>query len=412
MKIIFQKTSLLVAAAAVALNMGPTAPASWGVYVGGAEDSREDSLYQRGSRALDERRWDRAVEAFNDVIRLGGSRKEGALYWKAYAQNKQGLRTEALATLEELLKGYPNSRWAGDARALDVEIRQASGQAVAPETEADEELKLIALNSLMNTDSERAIPMLKKFLQGNQPPKLKERALFVLSQSRSPEAREVLAEIARGGSNPDLQLKAVRNLGLRGDRDSREVLTSIYSSSTDVTVKRSILQSFMVAGDREKLLTAAKSEQVQELRMYAIQQLGVLGAHTELWELYQQESSMEVREKILNSLFVGGNVERLLEVAKSEKDPKLRLSAIRHLGVMGSKRTGDALKELYDVDKDPTIRKTIINGLFVQNNASAMVAIARKETDPSLKKDIVSKLSLMRSKEAVEYLMEILNKNE
>jgi len=53
----------------------------------------------------------------------------------------------------------------------------------------------------------------------------------------------------------------------------------------------------------------------------------------------------------------------------------------------------------------------VIQGLFVQGNAKALVDLARKETDPSVKKEIVGKLSVMGSKEATDYLMEILNKN-
>ena len=57
------------------------------------------------------------------------------------------------------------------------------------------------------------------------------------------------------------------------------------------------------------------------------------------------------------------------------------------------------------------IKRSVINALFVQNNADSLVAIARKETDPALKRDMVSKLSLMtKSKVAMDYLMEILNK--
>ena len=52
----------------------------------------------------------------------------------------------------------------------------------------------------------------------------------------------------------------------------------------------------------------------------------------------------------------------------------------------------------------------MINSLFVQNNAESLVAIARKETDPAMKREMVSKLSLMKSKVALDYLMEILNK--
>jgi hypothetical protein len=46
----------------------------------------------------------------------------------------------------------------------------------------------------------------------------------------------------------------------------------------------------------------------------------------------------------------------------------------------------------------------------LQNNASALVAIARTEKDPELKREAVQKLSLMHSKEGTDYLMELLQK--
>jgi hypothetical protein len=52
----------------------------------------------------------------------------------------------------------------------------------------------------------------------------------------------------------------------------------------------------------------------------------------------------------------------------------------------------------------------VINALFVQNNAESLVAIARKETDPTLRRELISKLSTMRNKVATDYLLEILNK--
>jgi HEAT repeat protein len=78
---------------------------------------------------------------------------------------------------------------------------------------------------------------------------------------------------------------------------------------------------------------------------------------------------------------------------------------------MGSKKTGDALVQIYNTDKDPEVRRTVINGLFVQGNASGLVDLARKESDPAMKKEIVSKLSVMGSKDpsVMNYMMELLN---
>ena len=44
----------------------------------------------------------------------------------------------------------------------------------------------------------------------------------------------------------------------------------------------------------------------------------------------------------------------------------------------------------------------------MQRNAAMLVDLARSEKDPGLKKDIVSKLSVMRDKVAVDYMIELL----
>ena len=100
----------------------------------------------------------------------------------------------------------------------------------------------------------------------------------------------------------------------------------------------------------------------------------------------------------------------MTELANAEQNPELRRRAIQHLGTMGRSKTGDALNGLYAKEKDAEIKRIIINALFVQNNAESLVAIARKETDPAAKRELVSKLSVMKNKVATDYLLELLNK--
>jgi hypothetical protein len=127
--------------------------------------------------------------------------------------------------------------------------------------------------------------------------------------------------------------------------------------------------------------------------------------------MYQKESTPEVKRQILSALFVSGDAAHLIDVANTEQNPELRRRAVQHLGTMGRTSTGEALVGIYAKEKDTDIKRSVINALFVQNNAESLVAIARKETDPAMKKEMVSKLSLMtRSKVAMDYLMEILNK--
>ncbi len=65
--------------------------------------------------------------------------------------------------------------------------------------------------------------------------------------------------------------------------------------------------------------------------------------------------------------------------------------------------------ELYAAESDVNIKKTIIQALGMQDNATALVAIARKEQDSVLKRDIVNRLSHSRSKVATDYMLEILS---
>ena len=78
------------------------------------------------------------------------------------------------------------------------------------------------------------------------------------------------------------------------------------------------------------------------------------------------------------------------------------------LGLTGSEKSSAVLKQMYSTEKDAAVKKTILNAFFIQNNATALVAIARAEQDPALKREAVQKLSLMNSKEATDYMMELL----
>ena len=399
----------LSGAAARAEAPDTASPAVAATFDAGSDQSREEEIYESARELIDEEQWQRAVEEFDRVIEMKGARADTALYWKAYAQSKAGQRAEALATLAQLNKNYPQSRSLEQGRALELEIRNSSGQPVRPENVQDEELKLFAIQALAAQDAEQAVPMLEKLVRGTGSPKVKERAMFVLAQMSDPRARKILADAAKDDAHPEIQSKAIQYLGVHGGRDNRALLAEVYQSTTNVSVKKRVLRAWMVSGEKDRILAAATTEKTPELRAEAIQQLGVMGAQDELMKLYAQETTKEVKKKILQSMFIGGRADRLIELAKTEQDPELRRIAVRNLGLMGSSRTGQALVEIYSSEKDPAVRKGVVEGLFLQNNAEAMVALARKESDPQMKKAIVERLSLMgRSKVAMDYLMELL----
>jgi HEAT repeat protein len=376
--------------------------------VGVRIDSNEDRNYQNGTRALDNGRWDEAVQYFTQVVNQNGTRADGAMYWVAWAQNKQGNGAAALEWLARMRKTYAESRWITEARALEVEIRQRAGQPVRPENVPDEELRLMALNSLARADEQRAVPMLEKIVNGTGSPRLKERALYVLAQNGSPEARQVIVTIARGG-NPDLQARAVQHLGAFGGAESKQALLDIFKTTTNFTVKRNILRSFMSTGDREQLLEVAKSEPMPELRAEAVQQLGAMGAQEQLAQLYTSEKSIDVRKRIIQAMFARHNPDALVQLLKTESEPELRRTIVQNLGQMGSAQGTAALQSLYASEKDEAVRRAVIDAFANQRNAKVLIDLSRKEADLNMKKRILERLSQMKSAEATDYFMEILS---
>jgi hypothetical protein len=329
----------------------------------------------------------------------------------------------------------------------------------------------MALNGLLQADEEQAIPILEELLAGKSgsSPRLKERALFVLAQSDSDKAQEILGRIARDESNPELARKAIRYIGvhagerglsllsdlyaslrspesrsavldafmvsgqkarlldlaknepdpdlrrkairLLGTMDASDELWELFQKETSEDVRKAILQAFMVSGTNERLLAVAKDpKQSEELRGDAIRLLGAQGANDVLWELYRSESSVELKKQILQGLFVAGEKARIAEVARDAKEPlPLRKAAIRNLGTMGKESAPD-LVSLYKSESSLDLKDQALNGLFIQGSSKELIAIARAETDPELRKKAVHWISLMGTPEAKDFLMELLRK--
>jgi tetratricopeptide (TPR) repeat protein len=435
-----------------------------------------DFDYDRGISSLDSGRYDSAVEAFDKVIAVNGKKIEGAMYWKAYALGRLGKRDEAIRTLEELQKKFPSSRWTSDAKALLVDVRQASGQPVSADVAGDEELKLIALNGLMMRDPESAIPLVEKLLTGSASPKLKERGLFVLAQSASPRAKTLLAEIAKGKGNPDLQLKALDYLGAFGSGPDVPLLVDVYKSTGDVDVKKRVIRSLGMTGRRgvvfggygpfeytlatnlafdqarvqlersstdiERARVQAEADRARILADAERQRVAVPARATSqgntnvvtvapsaasaerekareakakeaadaLWQLYSAESSLALKREILSNMRFTSQSDKLLQIAKTESNAELRRAAVQGLVFDPASKKSDVMFGLYKDEKDPAVKRQILDSLMMTSSAATLVQMARQETDPALRKRMVERLSMMKDKEAVDYMMEILKK--
>jgi tetratricopeptide (TPR) repeat protein len=371
-------------------------------------NAHEDELYNDATSALNDEEFDDAAQKFDQVARMHGRKADAGLYWKAYALNKAGNKEQALSTIAELKKSYPQSRYLRDAGVIEVE---AKGGSADPNQFGNEEDKLVALTAIMNSSPDKALPVLDKIIHGAYSGKLKERALFVLSQSGSEKAEEMLIAVAKNNNDPDLQKRAIRNLGMNGNARNRAALKEIYQSASDPRVKKAVFQGWLMSGDKEDVLAVSRQEKSPELRREAIRFLGMMGGRSELRQMYKDAGNdVETKEAVLNGMMMCGDAEGLAEIAKSEKDPKVMSKVINTLGLVGGEHTVDTLLSIYSTSPDMETKKHVINALFLHGASKQMVAMARKETNPELKRDWIQKLSLMGGPEVTDYMMEILNK--
>src|ERR1700691_627028 len=82
-----------------------------------ASDAPDSSLCADGKRAIDQGRWADAVKIFTQVAAQHGDHADGALYWKAYAEDKLGQSKPSQSTCAALRSSFPKSRWVEDCGA-------------------------------------------------------------------------------------------------------------------------------------------------------------------------------------------------------------------------------------------------------------------------------------------------------
>ena len=126
-------------------------------------------------------------------------------------------------------------------------------------------------------------------------------------------------------------------------------------------------------GPHQSRTSVAKTEKQQDLRLYAIRMLGsIQGTQADVWALYQAEPSVEGKQQILETISgSAGNLDKLLEVARTEKEIKLRRFAINNLSTPRAASTGDTLASMYTSEQDQDVKRSIIDALASQKNVKA-----------------------------------------
>jgi HEAT repeat protein len=381
----------------------------------GAAAAQVNPAYDQATAALDRANYDDAIALFRQVIDAKGARADAATYWIAYAQQRKGNGTAAMETIGVLRRDFPESAWLDDADTRPPVTGGAgtNTRGGAPRADEDEDMRLYALNALMNVEPERALPLLERMVRSDESLELRERALFILMQGGADAALDLVAEVARDDTDPEMRITALRNLGMFGGDRASSLMNEIYAETTDVEVKEAIISGFMMSGDTARLYELARTEPGEELRMAALRHLAMAGGVDEIWALYEAETSIEVREAILQTIFMTGDQARVLQVALTETEPRLRRAAIRSLGMMGDDDGGgaditDELLQLYRSSDDMESREAILNALWMRGQAQPLIALYEETSDPDLQRRIVQALSMVEDEAAVDFLIRLI----
>jgi HEAT repeat protein len=275
----------------------------------------------------------------------------------------------------------------------------ASGTLVAEQRKPteQEELALAAMEGLMAQSAERALPIIRKVLNGSQTTLVKQRALFVLSQIDGPEAEDILIQTSR---SPDAALRseAIRSIGIGGHDKSLAALKDIYRAG-DAEVKEQVLHAWLIADRKEEVYQVALDAKSEDEAAEAIHILGAMGAVEELRKLGDRPNASR---KLVDAYAISGDLASLRKIAESGADPSLRARAVQQIGVIGDDAARGALREIYSRSTDAKIKDAALQGLLIADDEQGVLALYRAATTAEEKRALLRTLTMMDGDAALE----------
>ncbi|MCA1567506.1 MAG: HEAT repeat domain-containing protein [Acidobacteria bacterium] len=384
-------------------------------------------MFRAGRDMIENEEWAKAAEAFRRFIDTypRDNDVDAALYWYAYALKRQGNTKEAAKALKRLIKEHERSGWREEADAMLTELAPALGQPKIIDDalgNENEELKIIALQSLFESNPERALGFVADWLKPNSTAsrRMKESAVSLLGAHGGKQAVPILLDIARNQPDAKLRRTAIHRLGEAGGEVVMDELMRIYSADPDPNIKRQVLHALAeMDGARAaaKLLEIAQNAGGEiELRKTAISRLSERrDAFDNLVRLYDADRTVEIRKRLLNAFSESGDpraLSKLLEVARSGDGPELRKFAIRRLGEKNSEAILDELMRVYQTERDADVKREILHAFSDMNSPRATVKLYEIARNPAenvtLRRTVIKRIAERRNDvQTVELLISI-----
>ena len=367
--------------------------------------------FTQGRGFVDAQQWEQAAATFDRFVTQypKDPNIQAALYWLAYAHNKQGNVQAAETTLARLLQSYPKSTWADDARALRAEVFGKLGKPVpaADEVDANDELRIIALKTLCENDRIGCSARVGEVLRSSQSARVKEAAIILLGRYGGTEAVPSLVQMSRTEANEKLRMRAISALGSTNDERALDVLREIAMNAAyaDVSPTDSAIHALASHENARAVAilgeVATRSQNVKA-RTHAIELLSRRRGDNvvdELLRLYDAIPDVAVKKYVVAGL---GNrkdpraITKLTEVARTASDVQLRRQAIHAIPNRGDEQDLDVLLSLYDAERDNDLKDHLLGAIGRYQHQRAyqkLQQIIRNPAEP-----------LERRKAAISYL--------
>ncbi len=207
-------------------------------------------------------------------------------------------------------------------------------------------IKIEAIHALSrSTDSPEAFKTLQGLaLDKGQSLKVREAALHALTRFKSEDVSSVLLSVAAGDEEA-LRVQAIYSLGRMREGDTEKTSKLLTQYVLDTSQPQTVREASLTTLSRLKspefyqlLVTLAKSDPNIEFRRYALYQIGRAGKENEQRSLaflkeilLDQQQPPKVREAAIYALTLSKgdeSVKLLQDIAKSDPDPRYRVSAL------------------------------------------------------------------------------------
>lgn len=435
---------MLLGVLALMVGLSLAQPASLS---GQSAEADAQSQYEVARRLLNSAQYTQAVDLFRAYRDADTQARYAAesLYWEAYALSRMESTRywkQALAALDMQIKLYPGASTADDTKALLAKVHgelanrgdsksaewvyRKAEWAVQQEMEQDagpDETKLMALNALMQMDSEKAIPILRKLIQNrDNHPELRSHAMFILAQQDEGGATDFMLDVARNDPDPEVRQQAVFWLSQYDSPETVSVLRSILSNPADAELHGHAVHALSQMSDpsagtilREYAESESANPEVRAQAVFGLSQHGSPENAEFLRQLFARSKDPQTREPILFALSQmrdQGNAQWLMDIALDESEgTEMRAQALFMANQAGSVSIAD-LVGIYDRAEDGELKGQVLFILSQQKDTAAvdkLLDIARNESNPELRKNAIFWLGQSGDPRAEQLLLDILD---